>query len=140
MQLNVVAWNKECHGNTFQSRLDLVESLCLVSGSLVRWDWVRTRPGCALVRAGARRGWSEGAGAHWTRVDWEQVEDTRTLPALAGSCLHHTLHYGEWRNQLIASIPSNRHELMNSVRKIDVFIYCVIALLYFPTQVTKKFV
>ena len=50
----------------------------------------------ALVRARARRGWSEGAGAHRTRVDWEQVEDTPSGHCLvqAGSCLHHTLHYG----------------------------------------------
>ena len=100
---------------------DLVESLWLVSGSLVQGDWARTRE--ALVRARARRGWSEGAGAHRTRVNWEQVEDrhTRTLPCTgrARSCLHHTLHYGGWRNQLIASIPSNRHEPMNSARKND---------------------
>ena len=29
----------------------------------------------ALVRARARRGWSEGAGARRTRVNWEQVEE-----------------------------------------------------------------
>ena len=130
MQLNFVGWNKERHGNPYHRRLDLVESLGLVSGSLVQWDWVRTRPGCALVRAGARRGWSEGAGAHWTRVDWEQVEDTRTLhTACSGWELlapHTSLRRVKKSTDCLHSIKSTwTYELCSQ----DWCLYCIIALL-----------
>ena len=101
---------------------------CWKSGPCVRVTGVLrlsqdTAGRCACARWGQERVEWGGWGALNARgLGTGRGHQDTALPAQAGSCLHHTLHYGGWRNQLIASIPSNRHELMNSARKIDVFI------------------
>ena len=71
-----------------------------------------------------------GAGARRTRVDWEQVEDTRILPCTRWGLLPpHTSLRQKKSTDCLHSIASNRHEPMNSAREIDVFIAKLILII-----------